>query len=63
MDKGESKIGIFGTIVGGVGGGWGVRGESIIIKSSQPTKNGYLGLIVIVCRTDCGNSCVYRTCR
>ena len=58
MDKGESKIGIFGTIVGG-----GVRGESIIIKSSQPTKNGYLGLIVIVCRTDCGNSCVYRTCR
>ena len=33
MDKGESKIGIFGTIVGG-GGGGGVRGESIIIKSS-----------------------------
>lgn len=60
MDKGESKIGIFGTIVGGGGG---VRGESIIIKSSQLTKNGYLGLIVIVCRTDCGNSCVYRTCR
>ena len=58
MDKGESKIGIFGTIVGGGG-----RGESIIIKSSQLTKNGYLGLIVIVCRTDCGNSCVYRTCR
>ena len=57
MDKGESKIGIFGTIVGGV------RGESVIIKSSQLTKNGYLGLIVIVCRTDCGNSCVYRTCR
>ena len=57
MDKGESKIGIFGTIVGGG------RGESIIIKSSQLTKNGYLGLIVIVCRTDCGNSCVYRTCR
>ena len=63
MDKGESKIGIFGTIVGGGGGGGGVRGESIIIKSSQLTKNGYLGLIVIVCRTDCGNSCVYRTCR
>lgn len=41
----------------------GVRGESIIVKSSQLTKNGYLGLIVIVCRTDCGNSCVYRTCR
>ena len=60
MDKGESKIGIFGTIVGGGGGG---RGESVIIKSSQLTKNGYLGLIVIVCRTDCGNSCVYRTCR
>ena len=60
MDKGESKIGIFGTIVGGGGGG---RGESIIIKSSQLAKNGYLGLIVIVCRTDCGNSCVYRTCR
>ena len=61
MDKGEPKIGIFGTIVGwGGGGGW---GESIIIKSSQLTKNGYLGLIVIVCRTDCGNSCVYRTCR
>lgn len=59
MDKGESKIGIFGTIVGGGG----VRGESIIIKSSQLTKNGYLGFIVIVCRTDCGNSCVYRTCR
>ena len=57
MDKGESKIGIFGTIVGGGGR------ESIIIKSSQLTKNGYLGLIVIVCRTDCGNSCVYRTCR
>lgn len=54
-------IGIFGTIVGGGGGG--VRGESIIVKSSQLTKNGYLGLIVIVCRTDCGNSCVYRTCR
>ena len=62
MDKGESKIGIFGTIVGG-GGGGGVRGESIIIKSFQLTKNGYLGLIVIVCRTDCGNSCVCRTCR
>ena len=61
MDKGESKIGIFGTIVGGGGGG--VRGESVIIKSSQLTKNGYLGLIVIVCRTDCDNSCVYRTCR
>ena len=60
MDKGESKIGIFGTIVGGGGG---VRVESVIIKSSQLTKNGYLGLIVIVCRTDCGNSCVYRTCR
>ena len=60
MDKGESKIGIFGTIVGGGGG---VRSESVIIKSSQLTKNGYLGLIVIVCRTDCGNSCVYRTCR
>lgn len=59
MDKGESKIGIFGTIVGGGG----VRSESVIIKSSQLTKNGYLGLIVIVCRTDCGNSCVYRTCR
>ena len=40
-----------------------MRGESIIIKSSQLTKNGYLGFIVIVCRTDCGNSCVYRTCR
>ena len=59
MDKGESKIGIFGTIVRGGG----VRVESVIIKSSQLTKNGYLGLIVIVCRTDCGNSCVYRTCR
>lgn len=45
------------------GRGGGVRGESIIVKSSQLTKNGYLGLIVIVCRTDCGNSCVYRTCR
>ena len=60
MDKGESKI--RGVCVGG-GGGGGVRGESIIIKSSQLTKNGYLGFIVIVCRTDCGNSCVYRTCR
>ena len=60
MDKGESKIGIFGTIVGGGGGG---GSERVIIKSSQLTKNGYLGLIVIVCRTDCGNSCVYRTCR
>lgn len=55
-------MGSLGRLLVG-GGGGGVRGESIIIKSSQLTKNGYLGLIVIVCRTDCGNSCVYRTCR